>query len=72
MREQGSGRIVNISSVAAVAHIPFQTFYSASIAAVESYTCCLVNSVKPIYTSDKLKIVMTGTLDIEILTTDVD
>ena len=26
MREQGSGRIVNISSVAAVAHIPFQTY----------------------------------------------
>ena len=26
MRKNGSGRIVNISSVAAVAHIPFQTF----------------------------------------------
>lgn len=46
MREQGSGRIVNISSVAAVAHIPFQTFYSASKAAIESYTCCLDNEVK--------------------------
>ena len=34
MRKQGSGRIVNISSVAAVAHIPFQAFYSASKAAV--------------------------------------
>ena len=30
MRKQESGRIVNISSVAAVAHIPFQTYYSAS------------------------------------------
>lgn len=47
MREQGSGRIVNISSVAAVAHIPFQTYYSASKAAIESYTCCLSNEVKP-------------------------
>ena len=41
MRKQGYGRIVNISSVAAVAHIPFQTYYSASKAAIESYTCCL-------------------------------
>lgn len=47
MREQGGGRIVNISSVAAVAHIPFQTFYSASKAAIESYTCCLANEVRP-------------------------
>lgn len=47
MREKGGGRIVNISSVAAVAHIPFQTYYSASKAATESYTCCLVNEVKP-------------------------
>ena len=47
MREQGSGRIVNISSVAAVAHIPFQTYYSASKAAIESYTSCLDNEVKP-------------------------
>ena len=47
MRQQGFGRIVNISSVAAVAHIPFQTFYSASKAAIESYTCCLENEVGP-------------------------
>lgn len=47
MRKQGSGRIVNISSVAAVAHIPFQTYYSATKAATESYTCALVNEVKP-------------------------
>ncbi len=46
MRAQGSGRIVNISSVAAVAHIPFQTYYSASKAAIESYTACLDNEVK--------------------------
>lgn len=47
MRRNGGGRIVNISSVAAVAHIPFQTYYSASKAAIESYTCCLANEVKP-------------------------
>lgn len=47
MRQNGSGRIVNISSVAAVAHIPFQTFYSASKAAIESYSCAATNEVKP-------------------------
>lgn len=47
MRRQGGGRIVNISSVAAVAHIPFQTYYSATKAAVESYTCALANEVRP-------------------------
>ncbi|MBQ8830166.1 MAG: SDR family oxidoreductase [Oscillospiraceae bacterium] len=46
MRASG-GRIVNVSSVAAVAHIPFQTFYSASKAAIESYTCALANELKP-------------------------
>lgn len=47
MRRQGGGRIVNVSSVAAVAHIPFQTYYSATKAAVESYTCALANEVRP-------------------------
>lgn len=47
MRQNGGGRIVNISSVAAVAHIPFQTYYSASKAAIESYTCALANEVRP-------------------------
>lgn len=47
MRKQNCGRIVNISSVAAVAHIPFQTYYSATKAAVESYTCCLANEIRP-------------------------
>lgn len=36
MRRGGGGRIVNVSSVAAVAHILFQTYYSASKAAIES------------------------------------
>ncbi|MCD8211468.1 MAG: SDR family oxidoreductase [Oscillospiraceae bacterium] len=47
MREQRSGRIINISSVAAPAAIPFQTFYSASKAAINSYTCALANEVRP-------------------------
>ena len=47
MREAGEGRIVNISSVAAVAHIPFQTFYSATKAAIESYTQALANEIRP-------------------------
>lgn len=47
MRKNGKGRIVNISSVAAVAHIPFQTYYSATKAAIESYTCALANEVRP-------------------------
>lgn len=44
---QSRGRIVTVSSVAAVAHIPFQTYYSATKAAIESYTCCLANEVRP-------------------------
>ncbi|MBO5066529.1 MAG: SDR family oxidoreductase [Clostridia bacterium] len=47
MRKEGKGLIINISSVAAVTHIPFQTYYSASKAAVESYTCALANELKP-------------------------
>lgn len=47
MRRGGGGRIINVSSVAAVAHIPFQTYYSASKAAIESYTCALANELKP-------------------------
>lgn len=47
MRSAGEGRIVNISSVAAVAHIPFQTYYSATKAAIESYTHALANEVRP-------------------------
>lgn len=47
MRKNSVGRIVNVSSVAAVANIPFQTYYSASKAAIESYTCALDNEVRP-------------------------
>lgn len=47
MRKQGTGRIINISSMAAPLAIPFQAFYSASKAAVNSLTLSLANEVKP-------------------------
>lgn len=46
MRQQGSGRIVNISSVAAPAAIPFQTYYSASKAAINAFTLATANEVR--------------------------
>ncbi len=45
MRSRGKGRIVNLSSVAAVAPIPFQTYYSASKAAIIAYSMALANEV---------------------------
>ena len=47
MRRQASGRIVNLSSVAAPIPIPFQTYYSASKAAINSYTMAAANELKP-------------------------
>ena len=47
MRERRNGRIVNISSVAAPAAIPFQAYYSASKAAINAYTAALANEVRP-------------------------
>ncbi len=47
MRTAGGGRIVNISSIAAPVAIPFQTYYSATKAAVNAYTCALYNEVRP-------------------------
>lgn len=47
MRKQGYGRIVNISSVAGTVPIPFQTYYSATKAAINSYTMALSNEVRP-------------------------
>lgn len=46
LRAQGGGRIINVSSVAAPVAIPFQSFYSASKAAINSYTCALANEVR--------------------------
>jgi len=47
MRKRRSGRIVNISSLAALIPIPFQAFYSASKAAMNSYSCALANELRP-------------------------
>ena len=47
MRLQRQGRIVNISSVAAICPIPFQTFYSATKSAVMTYSMALANEVMP-------------------------
>ena len=47
MRRACRGRIVNLSSVAGVVPIPFQTYYAASKAAINSYTMALANEVKP-------------------------
>lgn len=47
MRAAGSGRIINLSSVAAVIPIPFQGHYSASKAAINAYTLALGNELRP-------------------------
>lgn len=47
MRQQGGGRIVNMSSVAAPIAIPFQAYYSASKAAVRTYSLALASEVRP-------------------------
>lgn len=47
MRSRGSGRIVNTSSVAGEVPIPFQTYYSVSKAAINSFTMALNNELRP-------------------------
>lgn len=47
MRRQGFGRIVIVSSVAGAIAIPFQTYYSATKSALNSYACALRNEVRP-------------------------
>lgn len=47
MRQSGSGKIINMSSVAARLAIPFQAFYSSSKAAVNAFTEALANEVSP-------------------------
>ena len=47
LRKQGGGRIINLSSVAAPIAIPFQTYYSASKAAIRAYSLALQGEVRP-------------------------
>lgn len=47
MRNRRSGRIINISSLGALFPMHFQSFYSASKAAVMNYSCALRTEVKP-------------------------
>jgi len=47
MREQGSGRIVLISSIGGVIGIPFQAYYSASKFALEGFAEALAYEVAP-------------------------
>ncbi len=47
LRKTENSRIINLSSVAAPLSIPFQSFYSATKAAVNSFTLALCNEVRP-------------------------
>ncbi len=47
MRQAGRGRIICVSSVAAVYAIPFQAYYSASKAAINAFTDALRSEVRP-------------------------
>ena len=47
MRSSGGGRIINISSVAAIMPIPFQSFYSCVKNAINSLTFVLANELRP-------------------------
>ncbi len=51
MRKEQKGRIVFVSSVAAVFSIPFQSFYSAAKAAMNSLTLSLANELRPFHIS---------------------
>ena len=47
LRKTPGSRIINLSSVAAPLSIPFQSFYSATKAAINSLTLALANEVRP-------------------------
>lgn len=49
MRRCKKGKIINISSVAAIMPVPFQAWYSASKAAINSYTLALANELRPFH-----------------------
>ena len=46
LRKQGYGRIIYTSSVAAILAVPYQSFYSASKAAINAFALALANEVK--------------------------
>jgi len=47
MRKRGAGRIVTVGSVAGIAPIPFQAWYTASKAALQALTLAVANEVRP-------------------------
>jgi len=47
MLKERQGRIICISSAAAIFAIPFQSFYSATKAAINILVCALANELKP-------------------------
>jgi NAD(P)-dependent dehydrogenase (short-subunit alcohol dehydrogenase family) len=47
MRQQRSGKIINISSIGGLIGLPFQSFYSASKFAIEGYSEALAMEVRP-------------------------
>lgn len=47
MRKQGSGQIINVSSLVGIAPLPFAGYYSASKFALEGFTEALRHEVKP-------------------------
>jgi NAD(P)-dependent dehydrogenase (short-subunit alcohol dehydrogenase family) len=48
MRQQGGGRIILVSSVAATIPIPFQVYYSAAKAAVHALALGLADEIRPL------------------------
>ena len=46
LRQQKSGRIIYTSSVAAILAVPYQSFYSASKAAINAFALALANEVR--------------------------
>jgi NAD(P)-dependent dehydrogenase (short-subunit alcohol dehydrogenase family) len=66
MRAQGSGLIINISSIAANFGLPYRAFYSASKAAVDRYSEALSIEVKPF--GVKVVIVQPGEFNTRIAT----
>ena len=46
LRAQGKGRIIYTSSVAAILSVPYQSFYSASKAAINAFALALANEVR--------------------------